>query len=154
MIINVPIDIICVWQRAKGISPPIHVLTTVRNHLCDSLIHRKPLPFNSLGPSDAIWRHRSGFTLAQVMVCCLTSPNHHLNQYWLISKGVLWHSPQCYFKINTHNLWHAFEDNGLKIITIYPRGQWVEYNELHKPDRYCRFEKLRLIDMSVRAINI
>ena len=35
---------------------------------------------NSLRPSDAIWRHRSGSTLAQVMVCCLTAPSHYLNQ--------------------------------------------------------------------------
>ena len=28
--------------------------------------------FNSLWPSDAIWRQRSGSTLAQVMACCLT----------------------------------------------------------------------------------
>ena len=30
--------------------------------------------FNSLWPSDAIWRCRSGSTLAQVMACCLTTP--------------------------------------------------------------------------------
>ena len=42
---------------------------------------------NSLRPSDAIWRHRSGSTLAQVMACCLTAPSHYLNQGWLtISK--------------------------------------------------------------------
>ena len=29
---------------------------------------------NSLRPSDAIWRHRSVSTLAQVMACCLTKP--------------------------------------------------------------------------------
>ena len=40
--------------------------------------------FNSLRPSDAIWRHRSGSTLAQVMACCLTAPSHYLNQCWLI----------------------------------------------------------------------
>ena len=38
--------------------------------------------FNSLRPSDAIWRHRSGSTLAQVMACCLTAPSHYLNQCW------------------------------------------------------------------------
>ena len=38
---------------------------------------------NSLRPSDAIWRHRSGSTLAQVMACCLTAPSHYLNQCWL-----------------------------------------------------------------------
>ena len=39
---------------------------------------------NSLRPSDAIWWHRTGSTLAQVMACCLTAPSHNLNQCWLI----------------------------------------------------------------------
>ena len=41
--------------------------------------------------SDAIWRHRTGSTLAQVMACCLMAPIHYLNQCWLIITGVLWH---------------------------------------------------------------
>ena len=40
--------------------------------------------FNSLWPGGTIWQHRSGSTLAQVMACCLTAPNHDLNQCWLI----------------------------------------------------------------------
>ena len=44
--------------------------------------------FNSLRPSDAIWRHTSGSTLAQVMACCLTAPSHYLNQCWLIIRQV------------------------------------------------------------------
>ena len=48
---------------------------------------------NSLGPSDDIWRQRSGSTLAQVMACCLTAPSHYLNQCWLIS-NVEWHSSE------------------------------------------------------------
>ena len=50
--------------------------------------------FNSLGPSDAIWRWRSGSTLIQVMACCLTAPSHYLNQCWLIIGKVLWHSSE------------------------------------------------------------
>ena len=42
------------------------------------------LCYNSLRPSDTIWRHRSMSTLAQIMVCCLTAPSHYLNQCWLI----------------------------------------------------------------------
>ena len=42
----------------------------------------------SLRPSDAIWQHRSGSTLAQVMDCCLTAPSHYLNQCWLIISKV------------------------------------------------------------------
>ena len=51
-----------------------------------------PEQVNSLWPSDTIWRHRSGSTLAQVMACCLTAPSHYLNQCWLIISKVLWHS--------------------------------------------------------------
>ena len=40
---------------------------------------------NSLWPSDAIWRHRSGSTLFQVMACCLTAPSHNLTICWLIT---------------------------------------------------------------------
>ena len=50
------------------------------------------LKWNSLRPSDAIWWHRSGSTLAQVMACCLTTPSHYLNQCWLIISEVQWHS--------------------------------------------------------------
>ena len=42
----------------------------------------------SLWPSDAIWRHRSGSTLAQVMACCLMATSHYLNQCWLVINGV------------------------------------------------------------------
>ena len=47
---------------------------------------------NSLGPSDAIWQHRSRSTLVQVMACCLMAPTHYLNQCWLIFSKVQWHS--------------------------------------------------------------
>ena len=40
--------------------------------------------FNSLWPSDNIWQHRSGSTLADVKACCLSTQNHYLNQYRLI----------------------------------------------------------------------
>ena len=50
--------------------------------------------FNSLGPSDTIWRWRSWSALAQVMACCLTAPSHYLNHCWLIISKVLWHSSE------------------------------------------------------------
>ena len=46
----------------------------------------------SLWPDDAIWRQRSGSTLAQVMACCLTAPSHYLNQCWSIIREVQSHS--------------------------------------------------------------
>ena len=43
--------------------------------------------FNSLRPDDAIWRHGTRSTLAQVMACCLS-------QCWLIIGEDPWHSSQ------------------------------------------------------------
>ena len=42
----------------------------------------------SLWPTYAIWRHKSGSTLVQVMACCLMAPSHYLNQRWLIISKV------------------------------------------------------------------
>ena len=47
---------------------------------------------NSLWPGDVILRHKTGSTLARVMVCCLAAPSHYLNQCWLIIRKVQWHS--------------------------------------------------------------
>ena len=55
-------------------------------------VTNRRLFFNSLWLSDAIWPHKSGLILAQVMACCLTAPkwNHNLNQCSLIiTKTVL-----------------------------------------------------------------
>ena len=66
---------------------------------------------NSLGPSDAIWRQRSGSTLARVMACCLTAPSHYLNQCWLVISVVLWHSPEGNFRGNAQDIhsWYEFK---------------------------------------------
>ena len=54
-----------------------------------------------LWPSDATWRLRSESTLAQVMACCLTAPNHYLNQCWLAISMIPWHSYEGSFTIDT-----------------------------------------------------
>ena len=58
----------------------------------------KWLPFcfscNSLWPGSTIWWHGTRSTLAQVMAWCLTAPSHYLNQCWLITGEVPWHSSQ------------------------------------------------------------
>ena len=78
--------------------------------------------FNSLWPSDAIWWHRSGSTLAQVRACCLTAPSHYLNQCRLIISEVLWHSPEGNFPWNMYDI--DILDMSL-IAAASPRGQWV-----------------------------
>ena len=76
---------------------------------------------NSLWPSDAMWRQRTGSTLAQVTACCLTAPSHYLIQCWLIMNLVLWHPPETNFIGKTE-----FESYHFKIITTSLRGQWVK----------------------------
>ena len=85
----------------------------------------------SLRPSDAIWRHRFGSTLAQVMACCLMAPSHYLNQCWLIVSEVQWQSPGSNFTRDTSAMNHKnYIENYLSKLSLKsPRGQWV--NHLH-----------------------
>ena len=53
--------------------------------------------FNSLWPSNTIWRLRSGSTLAQIMACCLMASSHYLNQSWLIMRCGQQHSHESNF---------------------------------------------------------
>ena len=48
----------------------------------------------SLWPSDTLWWHISGLILAQVMPWCSQAPSHFLNQCWLITSKVPWHSSE------------------------------------------------------------
>ena len=45
-----------------------------------SAISLPTIEINSLWPSDAIWRQRSGSTLIQVVACYLMAPSHYLNK--------------------------------------------------------------------------
>ena len=126
-------------------------------HACWEISVSSPLP------SDAIWKNRSGSTLAQVMSCFLTAPSHYLKRFWLIIKGVLWHPPESNFtsahELNPKNrrlsakdvtplLTHwsyvflalnhrnVFKDYTSKIITISPRGHNV--NSLWPSDAIWR----------------
>ena len=82
-----------------------------------------------LGPSDAIWRQRSGSPLAQVMACCLTAPSHYLNQCWLIISKVEWHSSKGKFTRDTSaiNHWNYLENQVPKMSFKFPWGQWVKH---------------------------
>ena len=96
-----------------------------RHRLCTLSVLYSPI--NSLGPSDAIWRQRSGSTLAQVMACCLTAPSHCLNQCWLIISEVQRHSPGRNFvrDVPAINRWNELENHTTKTSLKSPRGQWV-----------------------------
>ena len=77
---------------------------------------------------DAIWRHRSGSILVQVMACCLTAPSHYMNKFRLIVSRVLCHSPESYSNINAHesNHYNAFENYTFEIKVASNRCNEVE----------------------------
>ena len=61
------------------------------------MVQANTLRLNWFGPSEAIWQHKSGSTLAQVMACCLMAPSHYLNQCWFLISGVLRRSAESNF---------------------------------------------------------
>ena len=89
--------------------------------------------FNSLGPSDAIWRQRSGSTLARVMACCLTAPRHYLNQCWLIISKVEWHSPKGEFTRDTSAINRYNHLENFNLVSI---GRTFPFKHLNV-DRLC-----------------
>ena len=52
---------------------------------------------NSLWSNDAIWQHRSGSTMVQVMVCFLTAPSHYMNRCLVLISEVLWHPSEKFY---------------------------------------------------------
>ena len=82
-----------------------------------------------LTPSDAIWQHSFGSTLAQVMACCLTAPSHYLNQCWVVIKDVLLHSHGSNFTRSAHELNQprTISQEMLKISLTY---QWLDVKEM------------------------
>ena len=95
----------CIWQGQRAIGPSAADVNKIWIEIQLSLIKVVLIIFlrdgdviwqasfyeNSLWFSDAISRHRSGSTSAQVMACCLTAPSHYLNQCWLIINEARWH---------------------------------------------------------------
>ena len=52
-----------------------------QNVVVQTMIH-KPQTDYALPPSDIMWQHRAGPTLAQVIPCYLSAPHHYLYQSW------------------------------------------------------------------------
>ena len=63
--------------------------TLVRFQMSGHPKYRSHTFWDSLWPSEAILRHRSGSTLTQVMAWCLTVWSHYLNQCWLLISEVM-----------------------------------------------------------------
>ena len=104
---------------------------------CPNILIYVPLTLRLMS-SDAKWRYKSGSKLTQVMAFCPTAPCHCLNQFLLIIKIVLWHSPESNFTKRALKLlnmwwgiwllkspWKHFADNELR----GTGGHWDHYRE-------------------------
>ena len=91
-----------------------------------------------LGPSDTIWRQRSGSTSVQVMACYLTAPSHYLNRCWLIISKALWHSSDAIIvrRSEDTNQQNKIENYIFRITFRFPRGEWV--NKIYEGSHGCR----------------
>ena len=122
---------------------------TTKNHGTTKpcLLSTNHTVFNSLGPSDALWRQRSGSTLAQVMACCLTAPIHYLNQCWLIISNVQWHSSKGKFTRDTSAINHC-KIKYLKFHSNFPGANeliidhvaFATANKKNKTECFCPLE--------------
>ena len=82
-----------------------------------------PSVHNSMWPIDAIWWHKSGSTLAQVMAWC----HHYLNQCSPIMNKVQLHLPENDFARYTSAVHQQkqFRNCLFRVWLKSPRGQWV-----------------------------
>ena len=89
---------------------------------------------NSLKPSDAIWRHKSGSTLPQVMTCCLTAPSHYQNQCWLIIsslKPLISQGRVTYITLKTLTHWGRDKIAAISQMTFSNAFSWMKKYEFH-----------------------
>ena len=61
--------------------------------------------FNPLWPNYALWSHKSGPTLAQVMDWCLMASSYYMIQYRLIIHKILQHSSEGSFTGNSQDVY-------------------------------------------------
>ena len=84
---------------------------------------------NSLWPNDAIWRHRSRSTQAQVMAWCRQAPSHYLNQCWLTVSTDQWRLSMGNFTRDTPAIIHG---NRLQFVWIKFLSNLLGANELKR----------------------
>ena len=75
--------------------------------------------FNSLWFNEATWHRKTSSMLVQIMVCCLTAPNHYLNQCGLINV-VLWCSPEYAISQETIKISMLGTSEKITIVRLHP----------------------------------
>ena len=94
---------------------------------------------NSLWRSDAKWRQKVKWLLAQVMACCLTASSHYLDQCWPPITEVLWHSYEDNFTASAQANIHEIENYSFKSSVMSPKGQCINSLLITPVDHYWGF---------------
>ena len=82
--------------------------------------------FNPLWPNDALWSHKSGSTLAEVMDWCPMASSCYMIQYRLIIQRISQHSPEGSFMGNSQDICVS-----LKMTNSRLQSYLTGTNELH-----------------------
>ena len=121
-------------------------------HTYQTCQHNLPTPY--IQPQlGHCWTHYSPVTpqidiyLGQLWLrLWLVAPSHYLNQYWLVTKWITWHSPYNGSTISAYERipCHACGDETCKITSTSPKGQWMSQfaNALVHPGRRKHSGKL------------
>ena len=95
-----------------------NVINALKQKVLDMYTHWH---VNSLWHNDAIWQLRSGSTLAQLMVCCLTASSHYSSigyvaYTWEQFHKKCWRIQSVTWKKNLHfwNIWTSARDRCVK----------------------------------------
>ena len=97
--------------------------------------------FNSLWPNDAIWGHRSGSTLAQVMACCLMAPSHYLNQFTNVDLSSLRSNEICLRAISQEISYPSITYVSSNITYLRFQSNLPGANELNHLYKHNRWDK-------------
>ena len=92
---------------------------------------------NSLWPSNTIWRHISGSTLAQLIACSLTASSHHLIQCYLLLVMFCGIHMRATVNAQITVLYIGFENYTFKIAAPFPRCQRVNPEVNHTYSNPC-----------------
>ena len=109
---------ICIYESQRG----VWKFKTCNYNKCACNV-------TSLWPGEAIWRHATRSTLAQVMACCPQATSHYLNQCWLIIGKVPWHSSQDIILrwFEDTNQWNKIENSSFKMASRSLRVNELSY---------------------------
>ena len=127
--INSLVPWICVFFLPPGPWSFAHMHSNSGSELPRSRVLNLKSPINTSPPSVAYMRQRIESALFEIMTCRLyLTPNHHLNQCWVIVNGTVRNKHQWNFNQNKKKIIHEIKDlTILATIGMCPSNTWLQW---------------------------